>query len=153
MSRFFEDYKKNENKEVKVDEFLGAEVARKTVTDAMVSVPLPDTIEPISENRFCLPQQLQLAFNQSWVSSCLPSQEQCLQPSWSASEFVFAGSCLLLKLIRAPDADGNAWGTCCSKCMKKTTCPKGRGDMPDWPRCSCSRTYSIQHPAMMRCTL
>lgn len=37
MARFFEDYKKNENKEVKVDEFLGAEVARKTVTDAMVS--------------------------------------------------------------------------------------------------------------------
>ncbi|KAL3146888.1 inorganic pyrophosphatase [Trebouxia sp. C0009 RCD-2024] len=35
IKRFFEDYKKNENKEVKVDEFLGAEVARKTVTDAM----------------------------------------------------------------------------------------------------------------------
>lgn len=36
-ARFFEDYKKNENKEVKVDEFLGAEVARKTVLDSMVS--------------------------------------------------------------------------------------------------------------------
>lgn len=37
VARFFEDYKKNENKEVKVDEFLGAEVARKTVLDSMVS--------------------------------------------------------------------------------------------------------------------
>lgn len=37
LARFFEDYKKNENKEVKVDEFLGAEVARKTVLDSMVS--------------------------------------------------------------------------------------------------------------------
>lgn len=36
-ARFFEDYKKNENKEVKVDEFLGAEVARKTVLESMVS--------------------------------------------------------------------------------------------------------------------
>ena len=152
MGRFFEDYKKNENKEVKVDEFLGAEVARKTVTDAMVSVSLPDTIEPISENTFCLPQQLQLAFNQSGYPHAFP-QEQCVQLSWSAREFVFAGSCLLLKLIRTHDADANGWGTSCSKCMKKTTCPKGRGDTPDWPRCSCSRSYSTQHPAMMRCTL
>ena len=37
LDRFFEDYKKNENKEVKVDEFLGAEVARKTVLESMVS--------------------------------------------------------------------------------------------------------------------
>ena len=36
-TRFFEDYKKNENKEVKVDEFLGAEIARKTVLESMVS--------------------------------------------------------------------------------------------------------------------
>jgi inorganic pyrophosphatase len=36
--RFFEDYKKNENKEVKVDEFLGAEVARTIVRDALVSM-------------------------------------------------------------------------------------------------------------------
>ena len=35
--RFFEDYKKNENKEVKVDEFLGAELARKTITESMVN--------------------------------------------------------------------------------------------------------------------
>ena len=33
----FEDYKKNEKKEVKVDEFFGAEAARKTVQEAMVS--------------------------------------------------------------------------------------------------------------------
>ena len=36
--RFFEDYKKNENKEVKVDEFLGAELARKTITESMVCI-------------------------------------------------------------------------------------------------------------------
>lgn len=37
LCRFFEDYKKNEHKEVKVDEFLGAELARKTITESMVS--------------------------------------------------------------------------------------------------------------------
>lgn len=37
MCRFFEDYKKNENKEVKVDEFLGADLAKKTITESMVS--------------------------------------------------------------------------------------------------------------------
>ena len=37
MCRFFEDYKKNEHKEVKVDEFLGADLARKTISEAMVS--------------------------------------------------------------------------------------------------------------------
>jgi hypothetical protein len=36
----FEDYKKNEKKEVKVDEILGADVARKAVSDAMVSIVL-----------------------------------------------------------------------------------------------------------------
>ena len=36
LCRFFEDYKKNEHKEVKVDEFLGAELARKTITESMV---------------------------------------------------------------------------------------------------------------------
>ena len=36
LCRFFEDYKKNENKEVKVDEFLGADLAKKTITDSMV---------------------------------------------------------------------------------------------------------------------
>lgn len=36
LRRFFEDYKKNENKEVKVDEFLGADLAKKTITDSMV---------------------------------------------------------------------------------------------------------------------
>lgn len=36
--RFFEDYKKNENKEVKVDEILGAEEARKTISESMVSL-------------------------------------------------------------------------------------------------------------------
>jgi inorganic pyrophosphatase len=37
LQRSFEDYKKNEKKEVKVDEILGADVARKAVSDAMVS--------------------------------------------------------------------------------------------------------------------
>ena len=35
---FFEDYKKNEHKEVLVDEFLGAEEARKSVREALVSI-------------------------------------------------------------------------------------------------------------------
>lgn len=34
IRRFFEDYKKNENKEVIVDEILGAEDARKAIVDA-----------------------------------------------------------------------------------------------------------------------
>jgi hypothetical protein len=34
IRRFFEDYKRNEHKEVKVDEFLGAEAARKTIQEA-----------------------------------------------------------------------------------------------------------------------
>ena len=34
--RFFEDYKKNENKEVKVDEILGRDEALKAIKDAMV---------------------------------------------------------------------------------------------------------------------
>lgn len=34
IRRFFEDYKRNEHKEVKVDEFLGAEAARKTIVEA-----------------------------------------------------------------------------------------------------------------------
>lgn len=33
--RFFEDYKKNENKEVQVDDIFGAEEAVKAVKDAM----------------------------------------------------------------------------------------------------------------------
>lgn len=33
--RFFEDYKKNENKEVQVDDIFGAEEALKAVKDAM----------------------------------------------------------------------------------------------------------------------
>lgn len=33
--RFFEDYKKNENKQVQVDDIFGAEEARKAVKDAM----------------------------------------------------------------------------------------------------------------------
>lgn len=32
---FFEDYKKNEHKEVKVDDILGAQEARKVVVDAL----------------------------------------------------------------------------------------------------------------------
>jgi inorganic pyrophosphatase len=35
IKRFFEDYKKNEHKEVLVDEFLGAEEARKSVRDSL----------------------------------------------------------------------------------------------------------------------
>ena len=35
--RFFEDYKKNEHKEVIVDDILGAEVAKKCIKDALVS--------------------------------------------------------------------------------------------------------------------
>ena len=38
-SRFFEDYKKNENKEVKIDEFLNAEESRKAIKESMVSSP------------------------------------------------------------------------------------------------------------------
>ena len=35
--RFFEDYKKNENKEVKIDDFLNAEEAKKAIKQSMVS--------------------------------------------------------------------------------------------------------------------
>ena len=38
IKRFFEDYKKNEHKEVKVDDILGAEAARKAVIEALVRV-------------------------------------------------------------------------------------------------------------------
>ena len=41
--RFFEDYKKNENKEVKIDDFLNAEEARKAVKQSMVSRALPNS--------------------------------------------------------------------------------------------------------------
>lgn len=37
LCRFFEDYKKNENKHVRVDEILGAEEAIKAVKDGLVS--------------------------------------------------------------------------------------------------------------------
>jgi hypothetical protein len=37
LARFFEDYKKNENKHVRVDEILGAEDAFKAVKDGLVS--------------------------------------------------------------------------------------------------------------------
>ena len=36
LNRFFEDYKKNEHKEVKVDEILGREEAFKAIKEAMV---------------------------------------------------------------------------------------------------------------------
>lgn len=36
-SRFFEDYKKNEHKEVRVEEYQGAEEAKKIVKDSLVS--------------------------------------------------------------------------------------------------------------------
>jgi inorganic pyrophosphatase len=35
IRQFFEDYKKNENKAVAVDDILGAEAARQTVVDAI----------------------------------------------------------------------------------------------------------------------
>eukprot|EP00798_Chlamydomonas_sp_ICE-L_P022285 gene22285-29362_t len=35
IKRFFEDYKKNEHKEVVVDEFLGADAARRTVIESL----------------------------------------------------------------------------------------------------------------------
>jgi hypothetical protein len=38
LVRFFEDYKKNEHKEVIVDDILGAEEAKKVVKDSLVSV-------------------------------------------------------------------------------------------------------------------
>ena len=38
---FFEDYKQLESKIVKVDDILGAEVARKTIQEAMVRGQLP----------------------------------------------------------------------------------------------------------------
>lgn len=41
LRRFFEDYKKNEKKEVVVDEIMGAEAARKAIADAMVSATKP----------------------------------------------------------------------------------------------------------------
>lgn len=37
IPRFFEDYKKNEHKEVKVDEILGAEDAKKAIKASLVS--------------------------------------------------------------------------------------------------------------------
>ncbi len=40
MFKPLKDYKKNENKIVKVEEILGADVARKAVSDAMVRCPL-----------------------------------------------------------------------------------------------------------------
>lgn len=38
--RFFEDYKKNEHKEVIVDEFLGAEQAKNVIRDSLVRTAL-----------------------------------------------------------------------------------------------------------------
>lgn len=37
VCRFFEDYKKNEKKEVKIDDFLNAEEAKKAIKQSMVS--------------------------------------------------------------------------------------------------------------------
>ena len=34
--RFFEDYKKNENKEVKIDDFLDAKAAKQAIIDSRV---------------------------------------------------------------------------------------------------------------------
>ena len=49
LYRFFEDYKKNEHKEVKVDEFLGADLARKTISEAMVSALTSAIYDSISD--------------------------------------------------------------------------------------------------------
>lgn len=38
MNRFFEDYKKNEHKEVKVDDIQGSTEALKVVKDGLVSI-------------------------------------------------------------------------------------------------------------------
>lgn len=35
IRRFFEDYKKNEHKEVRVDEFLGADAAKQCIKESM----------------------------------------------------------------------------------------------------------------------
>lgn len=37
VGRFFEDYKKNEKKEVVVDDILGADAARNAISESMVS--------------------------------------------------------------------------------------------------------------------
>ncbi|KAJ9520317.1 hypothetical protein QJQ45_030217 [Haematococcus lacustris] len=39
IKRFFEDYKKNEHKEVIVDEFLGADEAKRAIRDSLTSAP------------------------------------------------------------------------------------------------------------------
>ena len=46
--RFFEDYKKNEKKEVVVDDILGADAARKAISEAMVGPPhsVPSLMQP-----------------------------------------------------------------------------------------------------------
>jgi len=51
VTRFFEDYKKNEHKEVKVDDIQGSKEAMKVIKDGLVSVFLaaPDSQPRVRE--------------------------------------------------------------------------------------------------------
>ena len=65
IRRFFMDYKMNENKEVKVDEILGAAEAKKAVTEAMVGPGQPSVTK-----QCCLPLYNHCCW-QSLLQRCL----------------------------------------------------------------------------------